>query len=97
MKAQIVIKKLQSADKDFIVKIGDWYQKEWSTPFEKTIKRLSNQPDEETLFQAILTINNQLVATGGLCNQVNIFNQHPQLRIFRPWLALLYRTGPPKR
>ncbi|MEZ4843000.1 MAG: hypothetical protein R2784_21315 [Saprospiraceae bacterium] len=94
MKANIEIIKLDPNDGGMIDKIANWYFSEWNTPIEKTIERLTNYPSDDTLLQAILTINGELIATGGLCNNVNIFNKHPELMEFKPWIALLYLTTP---
>lgn len=90
MNSKIKISKLYPNDKTSIDKIADWYFSEWNTPIKKTIKRLSNQPSYDTTFQEILTIDGELVATGGLCNNVNIYNKLPELKQFKPWIALLY-------
>src|SRR5690606_7383959 len=90
MNSKIKISKLYPNDKTSIDKIADWYFSEWNTPIKKTIKRLSNQPSYDTIFQEILTIDGELVATGGLCNNVNIYNKLPELKQFKPWIALLY-------
>lgn len=90
MTSHITICKLDPRDEVSILKIADWYLNEWNTPVEKTIQRLVNQPDDNTLFQAILKVDEKLVATGGLCNVVNIYSKHPELERFKPWIALLY-------
>ncbi|MEO1032688.1 MAG: GNAT family N-acetyltransferase [Bacteroidota bacterium] len=90
MNSKIKIDKLDPNDKVSICRIADWYFKEWDTPIEKTIKRLSNQSKDDIIFQAILTIDEELIATGGLCINVNIYNQYPELKAFKPWIGLLY-------
>jgi GNAT superfamily N-acetyltransferase len=90
MAPKITITKLDPTDKDLILKIANWYYEEWNTPIEKTIRRLTNQPNGDVLFQLVLAKDNEVVATGGLCNNVNILKVHEKLRKFKPWLALLY-------
>lgn len=94
MEKQITVRKLKSAEMDLIVKIAKWYFDEWHTPIDKTIHRLANQPNDDVLFQLVLIKENKLVATGGLCNNVNIFHVHPKFKKFKPWVALLYTDEP---
>ena len=86
----IKISKLKQSDKDSICKIADWYFNEWDTPIEKTIERLSSHPNNNTILQAIVTIDGKIVATGGLCNIMNIYKTHPELEELKPWIGLLY-------
>ncbi|MGD8426824.1 MAG: GNAT family N-acetyltransferase [Balneolaceae bacterium] len=90
MDSEIKIEKLDPSDEDSIRKIAHWYFDEWDTPIEKTLWRLSNQPSQDTLFQLVLSSNQKVVATGGLCNNVNIYKVHPRLKKFSPWIGLLY-------
>lgn len=90
MVSEIKIEKLDPSDEDLIRKIAQWYFDEWNTSIEKTSRRLSNQPSEDTLLQLVLSSNQQVVATGGLCNNVNIYKEHPKLKRFGPWIGLLY-------
>jgi len=87
---QLKIEKLDSLDEDSIRKIALWYFDEWNTPINKTIHRLSNQPSQDTLFQLVLYYNSKIVATGGLCNNVNIYKEHSVFKQYRPWVGLLY-------
>lgn len=81
---------LDSDDLEAHEKIADWYFSEWSTPRNKTIERLRNQPDDNTLVQAVVRIKNEIVSTGGLSNMVNIYAVYPELMKFKPWISLLY-------
>ncbi len=90
MAHKVTVNKLHSSDHEKIIIIANWYYNEWGTPIDKTIHRLKNQPSDDTLFQLILTTSNEIIATGGLCNNVNIFNVYPDLKKHKPWLALLY-------
>lgn len=87
---EIKIDELDGSDKDSIIKIANWYFNEWSTPIDKTIRRLTNQPNDDVLLQLVLSINNKVVATGGVCYNVNIFNVHSWLSKYKPWLGLFY-------
>jgi len=86
----VKIQKLDSTKEEGIFKIAKWYNEEWETPIEKTIKRLSNQPNDDVLFQLVLSQGEEIIATGGLCNEVNLLNVHPEFRKLGPWVALLY-------
>lgn len=90
MEPKVNISRLNPADRESILKIAKWYFDEWDTPIDKTVKRLTNQPDGDTLFQLILTIEDEVVATGGLCNTVNIYKVHEKLKKYKPWVGLLY-------
>jgi len=90
MPPNIAIRQLDPGDKGSIRQIAEWYFREWNTPRERTVQRLSNPSGEDTITQAILTFNGELIATGGLCNQVNIYHKHPELKKLNPWIALLY-------
>jgi GNAT superfamily N-acetyltransferase len=90
MASEILINKLEPTDKDLILKIANWYFDEWNTPIDKTIHRLTNQPNEDVLFQLVLTKENNVIATGGLCNNVGILKVHEKFNKFKPWVALLY-------
>jgi len=52
---EILINKLDPTDKDLILKIANWYFDEWNNPIDKIIHRLTNQPNEDVLFQLVLT------------------------------------------
>lgn len=90
MDMKIKIAHLDPSNEEVIQKIAQWYFEEWDTPIEKTIRRLSNQSGNDILFQLVIVLNQKVVATGGLCNTVNIYNVHPKLQKFRPWIGLLY-------
>lgn len=90
MNDNLTIGKLDAGDRKLILKIAGWYYKEWNTPVEKTVRRLSSQPDEDTLFQLVLTFNGEAVAAGGLCNEVTIYSEYDRFRKYSPWVALLY-------
>lgn len=90
MEPEIKISKLDPTDKKSILKIASWYFEEWDTPIDKTVNRLTNQPGEDTIFQLVLTIGNEVLATGGLYNNANIFKVHEKLKKIKPWVGLLY-------
>ena len=90
MNSEVKIVKLYPSDRDTIRKIAQWYFDEWNTPIEKTVRRLSNQPSQDTLFQLVLSSNKKIVATGGLCNEVNIYKVHSELKKYKPWVGLMY-------
>lgn len=92
MKYNIKIEKLDPEDTESILKIAGWYFKEWETSIEKTIDRLTSQPNNNTLIQLVAILNNELVATGGLCNNVSIYKKHKKLKKYKPWIGLLYTS-----
>lgn len=96
MAAKLTIQKLNPADQIAIAQISEWYFAEWNTPLEKTRRRLRQPSEKTTLFQITLSLNTELIATGGLANEVNIFKVHPQFNTLGPWIALLY-TAPAHR
>ena len=50
----------------------------------------TNQPNEDVLFQIVLSKENKVIATGGLCNNVGILKDYEKFNKFKPWVALLY-------
>lgn len=51
---------------------------------------MANHPNNDVVFQIVLGKSNKLIATGGLYNNVGIFQAHPKFKEFSPWVALLY-------
>lgn len=90
MESKINIEKLDPADKESILKIANWYYEEWDTPIDKIANRLSNQPGKDIIFQLVLTKGDEVVATGGLYNDVNIYRDYEKLKKFKPWVSALY-------
>ena len=90
MTTEIKIHKLDPFDQKNILKIANWYNDEWNTPIEKTINRLSNQPNADVFFQLVLSKEDKVITTGGLCNEVNLLKIHPEFKALGPWVALLY-------
>lgn len=90
MKKEIKITRLNSEDRDLVGQIADWYFDEWNIPRTTTIDRLANQPNNDVLFQLVLTKDSKPIATGGLYNKVGLLNDHKKFNHFKPWVALLY-------
>lgn len=90
MEPEIKIGRLDPSDRESILKIAHWYLEEWNTPIEKTLHRLGSQSENDILFQLVLTIDNELIATGGLYNDVNLIRVHMELKKFGPWVGMLY-------
>lgn len=90
MEKLITIRPLDSGETEVIRQIAHWYEKEWGTPVDKTIRRLSNIPGKDVIFHLVLRINEEVVAAGGLWNDVNIFSFHEKLKKFKPWVASIY-------
>ena len=59
MKKEIKTIRLNSEDNDLIGQLADWYFDEWSIPRINTIGRLANQPNDDVLFQLVLTKDNK--------------------------------------
>jgi hypothetical protein len=66
MQNELIISRLDSSHSYLILKIADWYYDEWAIPINTTIQRLTNQENDDILFQLIVTKDNMIVATGGL-------------------------------
>lgn len=88
--SDVAIAHLAPSDKRWITTIANWYLKEWDTPIERTFSRLENQSREGVLFQLVATREDNIVATVGLCNHVNLTKTHEKYSHFMPWVALLY-------
>jgi GNAT superfamily N-acetyltransferase len=90
MEKLITIRPLDAGETEVIRQIACWYETEWGTPVEKTIQRLSNVPGKDVIFHLVLRMDDEVVAAGGLWNDVNIFGFHEKLKKFRPWVAAIY-------
>jgi len=90
MKDEISFHKVQSNNNGLIELIANWYFTEWDIPIENTLKRLENTPNNDVIFQLILSRDDEPIATGGLYNKVGLLNDHPKFKKFGPWVALLY-------
>ena len=88
--SSILIRKLAPAVKDIILQVAHWYHREWNTPADKTVERLTIHPVDDVVFQLVLTSGNKLIATAGLCNKVNISNVRPKLGQYGPCVTMLY-------
>ncbi|MBI1306995.1 MAG: GNAT family N-acetyltransferase [Bacteroidetes bacterium] len=81
---------LLPSEKQLIHEIADLYFNEWGSPVERTIVRLSRpMPNEDDLFQLILSNNSDWITTGGVSLNVNILNIYPELKKFGPWISML--------
>lgn len=92
MKEEISFYQIQSNDQGLIDRIANWYLDEWKIPREVTRQRLTNIPNEDVIFQLVLTKNKAPIATGGLYRKVGLLKAYPKFRKFKPWVALLYTT-----
>ena len=90
MNKAIHIQTLNPADQPTIQKIANWYYNEWQTPIQKTIDRLSGGKESGLHFQLVAVQNDEVIATGGLSDQVNLLNVYPEYQQYGPWVALLY-------
>lgn len=90
----ITITLINPNETEVIRQIAEWYEDEWGTPAEKNIQRLTTHPNKDIIFHLKLSINGEVVASGGLWNTVNIYNFHENLKRYRPWIAALYTLEP---
>lgn len=81
---------LDPGDRTAILKMAHWYAREWDSPVERTLRRLSRQPEGDILFHLVLRVNGKVVGSGSLCKKVNIFRVHEQLKCYSPWAAMIY-------
>jgi GNAT superfamily N-acetyltransferase len=88
IKFQIV----QPGDNKALQLIAEWYLSEWNIPVNKTIERLKTITADDSQLQALMTLNNVPVTTGGLYNHVGLLDKEPRFRIYHNWLALVYTT-----
>lgn len=92
MTNDISFSKLQSKNHDLIELMADWYFDEWKIPREYTRQRLTDLPNDDIIFQLILSKDGEPVATGGLYHRVGLLAAHPKFQELSPWVALLYTT-----
>lgn len=76
--------------------IAEAYQSEWKIAEAETLNQLSKCQTDNTPFQMTLSIDNQLIATGGVYNQVGLLTVEPRFTVYKNWLALVYSV-PEKR
>ena len=72
--------------------IADWYLSEWNIPIQTTIDKTKKLSADNYEFQILMTLDNKLIATGGLYNHVGLLDKEPRLKIYKNWLALVYTT-----
>lgn len=83
-------------DNETIELIAEWYLLEWNIPKIKTIQKIRSFNYEKSQFQALMTIDNIPISTGGVYNHVALLDKEPRFNIYKNWLALVY-TIPEKR
>ena len=86
----IGFKKVTSNDPELIGLIADWYVDEWNIDREATIERLKKFPNSGTPFQLVITLNGTPIGTGGVYHHVGLLDAEPCLKVYQPWLALVY-------
>lgn len=87
--ATLQICELDKNDNARITQIAQWYEDEWQSPKERTIQRLSSQPNEYLLCQLLLVQEDELLGSGALCHDPNILKVYPNLSAYGPWIAML--------
>lgn len=89
-KMKIEYKNINFADSNQINQIADWYLKEWKIPKEKTIKSLTENSNENVIFQTLMTVEDISIGTGGLYHKVGIQNRIKKYENYSPWIALMF-------
>ena len=79
---------ISSTESHLIQLVASWYEEEWSIPEAKTSEMIGHRDDK--LFHALLTINGEPVATGGIHRNVSVFAIDASLKGYEYWLALVY-------
>jgi GNAT superfamily N-acetyltransferase len=87
---------VQAGDNAIFQTIADWYLQEWKIPTENTFRKLELITSDALQFQAIVKVDSEPVATGGLYNHVGLMEKEPRFKIYNNWLALVY-TRPEHR
>ena len=86
----IGFQKITPGDAESISLVADWYWDEWNIDKAATIERLNTFPGVGTPFQFMMTLNGTPIATGGIYHHVGLLDAEPRLKIYQPWLALVY-------
>lgn len=73
--------------------IAEAYQSEWKIAEAETLNQLAKCQVDSAPFQMILSIDNQLIATGGIYNHVGLLTIEPRFAIYKNWLALVYSVS----
>ncbi len=87
---EIKFQQLTGDDEAFIKLIAGWYFSEWNIATSTTEHQLSTFPTEGIPFQVVMNLNDVPVATGGVYEHVGLLDREPRLKIYGPWLALVY-------
>ncbi len=83
-------KRITPDDTELIGLIADWYFNEWNIEKSTTINRLNDFPDSGIPFQLVMMLDGVPIATGGVYDHVGILDAEPRLKVYQPWLALVY-------
>ncbi|PCJ64112.1 MAG: hypothetical protein COA58_14090 [Bacteroidetes bacterium] len=86
----INIKNLKATEQETISTIANWYFDEWETPAVETFNRLENLPNQKALLQVVASIDDKLIGTAGLANDVNLTQVYKKFNHLKPWVALIY-------
>ncbi len=70
--------------------IAGWYLTEWNIEKSRTVRNLTERPNDVVLFQILMTLDGRPVGTGGLYQKVKIQDRIEKFQGFKPWIALLY-------
>lgn len=88
--SNIDYKRITPADTELIRLIADWYFAEWNIDKAATIERLNSFPNDGIPFQVVMTLEGLPIATGGVYHHVGLLDAEPRLKMYQPWLALVY-------
>ncbi len=81
---------LKITDTKVIESIATWYLEEWNIPIEKSVEKLNNICGDPLQIHLIMTMDTEIIGTGGIHNHVSLIDRKPDLHIYKKWLALVY-------
>lgn len=90
--SSITFHRITPEDKDLIEQVAAWYFKEWNIALASTTQRLSELSPTGIPFHVMMKVDDLPVATGGIAHHVSLLSEEPRLKIYQPWLALVYTT-----
>jgi GNAT superfamily N-acetyltransferase len=88
--SSITYHRIKPEDTAILEQIAGWYFEEWKMTPATTIQRLSGFPVNGIPFHLLMTVDGIPVATGGLAHEVSLMTEVPRLKMYQPWLALVY-------
>ena len=90
--SDILYHRIQPEDTALLSLLSEWYNTEWNMDKITTIQRFIDFPETGIPFHLAMTLDGKPIAAGGLANHVSILTHVPRLKIYQPWLSLVYTT-----